>query len=294
LKTSSLNYNFKPLLNATKGNVLTFPFALTTNQLYFLLFIFSFNNATADNQTYELSTGLDYIYFEEKSSTNISVKEHGVIPTIHTAYKNTNARQFSVISSYLSAGKINYDGKTQANKKIKSSSYATIANIDFILGHWFHTKVSSKTGFTIGAGYRYWDRAIQSTNTALGLREKYTWNYASMGIRFRHTLQSKNTIQLSTEILKPFNAVINIEQKNSFDSIDLILRPQISFRLNGEWLKLYNPQHLLFLAFKLEVWRMNKSNTRQLTINNLPSDFSITEPASFSLQAGLTAGLKWK
>jgi len=289
------NCNFSILTKNAKGNVFTFPFFTTTLQTLSLIIIFIYDssNAIASSQSATLTSGFNHLYFEEKSTTNINVKEYGFTPALIAAIENQDANQFSAASISLSSGKISYDGKTQAGTKTSSKSYATIADLNIKMGRWIQEDLAFKTGLSLGLGYRYWDRAIQSTSTASGLREKYTWNYISLGVHSYQFLQSKNDVQISVELIKPFNAIININHKDSFDSINLNMDPQLSLRLSGEWQTKYDSKKSIFLACKLEIWRMDKSNTRQLSVDGINTALSITEPANISLQSGLTVGVKW-
>lgn len=120
------------------------------------------------------------------------LKESGPIYGLGASAKSDISKTMTLkFKGELFGGSIDYDGQTQAGTPAKTDTEYFGFKMEGDAGWKFMVAEKSSLEPFAGLGWRWWNRDIQSTATAIGYEERWSTIYARLGIRGDHAFSNQ-------------------------------------------------------------------------------------------------------
>lgn len=229
---------------------------------------------------------LDFKEFDQQDRR--LVQESGWLPGI-TAGAIARKQQVETrfrLSHYRSD--VDYDGQTQSGTPISSSTHEKIW--DFSASAAYRLPFPLQAYLYAGAGYRHWDRDIQSLSFVAGLEETYHWWSYHGGLELNWE-KGGNRWSLDGRLLRTINPEVKIDFLDTFDSATLDLGERWGWRTELQWLHSFTPKVSSGLGLFYERLKLGKSDSEALTRNGTPAG-TVFQPHSESRNYGITLELR--
>lgn len=229
-------------------------------------------------------SALDFGYKEFTPGGDLSNREDGVLPggRLGLEYHWDNKRLSLDLTHHN--GVADYDGQTQGGVPLTTLTDETVTHLSFTLGSMAET-VDGTSAYW-GLGYRHWRRNIRSKGRVQGLLETYMWPYVLLGLRSGVWRGDGSHLILDGRLVYPVSPKMRVES-NSFDVITLNLNGTPGLRLALPW-RLRWQRLRVELEPAVELWRITRSASKEVTINGVSTGYTIYEPSSTTLQPSIT------
>ena len=247
-----------------------------------------------DKNTYEISAGISLLNFgyKEFSTNNILLdREDGTIPGLTFALTRNWEHWSADLNITHHKGIIDYTGQTQGGTSLTSKTDTDIVDYSLSINRWITTQ--NKTQFALYSGYgkHTWQRNIRSTTTSggipvSGLYEEYRWSYAQLGTKLALIHNSKKKWLLDLQYNKMLDAEIDV-LFGSFDPITLQLGQKWGVRFSSPYRTQVKNQLFIEIEPYYEYWKIARSETKRLRINNFLTNTSVAEPRSDTQNFGI-------
>lgn len=241
----------------------------------------------ADQQELRISIGfgaMDFDYQEFDAGERLN-HEHGTLFGLFAGAHKRWGKHFVEANTAYFANDVDYDGQTQNGTPVDTDTDQKILESSALYGHYLQTWKNVRHALLAGLGYRYWQRDINSTRTALGVVEIYTWWYGQLGWRGIYQPTARSTWGAEFKLVRPFNAEIDIDFLNALDDTSLALGEETGLRLNLTYqLRLANNWRLEVAGF-YSAWDVGRSRAGTLRQNGVAVG-TIFEPESETRSAG--------
>lgn len=183
------------------------------------------------------------------------------------------------------ANNVNYDGQTQNGAAVSTTTDEVITSGAALFGRYFQVRENVQLALVAGPGYRHWQRDINSTRSAQGLDETYTWWYGQLGLRGVYQSAERRTWLADVKLIRPFAAEIDIDFRNEIDNVSLTLGEQTSLQLNLSYQMKLTKNWLLDVTGFYTAWDIGRSREASLRRNGTAIG-KVFEPASETRSAG--------
>ncbi|MGI9286115.1 MAG: hypothetical protein ACR2P1_12060 [Pseudomonadales bacterium] len=228
---------------------------------------------------------MDFDYQEFNDSERLN-REQGNLFGLTAAIQGHWGKNFVEADVAWFANDVDYDGQTQNGVPVNTTTDQVVVNSAALFGRYFQKHNKFQHALVVGLGYRYWQRDINSTRTALGVLETYTWWYGQLGWRGVYQPTSRSSWLAETKLVRPFAAEIEIDFRNDFDNTSLGLGEENGLQLNLTY------QFKLAKNWRLDVegfytaWDIGRSREATLRQNGVAIG-KVFEPESETRSAGL-------
>lgn len=263
----------------------------TITTLFALAFLQASPSHSSDldtSKTWHTSIGIgamdfDYKEFDDGERLN---REQGILFGLHAAAHKEWGRNFAEADIAWFANDVDYDGQTQNGVPVNTTTDQVVIDSAALYGRYFQKHKIFQHALVVGLGYRYWQRDINSTRTALGVLENYTWWYGQLGWRGIYQPTTRSSWLAEVKLLRPFAAEIDIDFRNEFDDTSLGLGEKNGLQLNLRY------QFRLAKNWRLDVegfytaWDIGRSRQATLRQNGVAIG-KVFEPESETRGAGL-------
>ncbi len=115
----------------------------------------------------------------------------------------------------LFSGSVDYDGQTQAGMSVTSDTEYLGGKVEADLGWLIVIDETFALEPFAGIGYRWWERDIKSTGTAIGYIENWWSSYVRLGLR------SESEISTQSKLFAEVGAKIAIKNENEVDLTEI-------------------------------------------------------------------------
>lgn len=207
--------------------------------------------------------------FEEFDQRGRINKESGSLSGLQfqSAYHQP---QWSVsLAASVMSSDITHNGVTQGGRDFLSSTNTEVATIDMNMAWHVLTFAEVDVALVMGAGYRYWQRDILSTQTVLGIKETYQWLYYAGGLEVTRQFGEQTlSLNMSKRFADHVNEKVNF--KNDLDTLSLAPDPDSAFIAGLKWQYNFTQQWMLNSEVNYIYWAFNQSASRTLFRNNIP------------------------
>jgi len=228
--------------------------------------------------------------FREYASGDRLVREHGALYGLAGGVRSS--RDALMLEAELSwfGNDVRYDGQTQAGASLRTRTDERILDGLGRIGWRFRRQERLQYQLFGGLGYRRWDRDIQSTPAADGVRETYTWWYALLGGRGLYHVDRHTTWLAEAQLLRPLDPRLEVEFKGGPDDARLDLGSEPGLRLSLAW------RHEAAAGWRLEImpfytaWDIGRSEDQALKQNGVVIG-RVFEPRSETRNYGILASL---
>ncbi|MGI9295053.1 MAG: hypothetical protein ACR2PS_13820 [Pseudomonadales bacterium] len=228
---------------------------------------------------------MDFDYQEFSDGERLN-REQGMLFGLTAAARKSWGKNFAEADIAYFANGVDYDGQTQNGVPVNTDTDEVIVNSAALYGRYFQLQKKFQHALVAGLGYRYWQRDINSTRTALGVLETYTWWYAQLGWRSVYHSTARSTWLAEAKLVRPFDAEIDIDFHNAFEDTSLALGEETGLQLNLTYqLRLAKNWQLDVTGF-YSAWDIGRSREGTLRQNGVAIG-KVFEPESETRSAGL-------
>ena len=183
---------------------------------------------------------------------------------------------------------VSYNGQTQGGTPEQTRTDEKILDGQARAGWRFRRQEKLQYQLYGGLGYRDWQRDIQSTPTASGVRETYTWWYGLLGGRGLYRADRRTTWLAEVQFMRPLDPEIKVDFKDDLDDTRLDLGSEPGVRLSLAWQRdLESGWHLEIVPF-YTAWDIGRSDDRPLKQDGVVVG-SVFEPRSETRNYGIQA-----
>jgi hypothetical protein len=231
------------------------------------------------------AAAMDFDYKEFENNKRLDHEEGTLYGLAGGVKSGWNSLLFEGALSWF-GNDVNYDGHTQGGTPVQTRTDEKILDGEVKAGWGFRRQEKLQYQLYGGLGYRNWKRNIQSTPTASGVRETYTWWYGLLGGRGLYAAGCCTTWLAELQFMRPLDPEMEIDFKEDLDDTRLDLDSELGLRLSLAW------QYDLPTGWRLEVvpfytaWDIGRSNTRPLKQNGVVVG-SVFEPRSETRNYGI-------
>ena len=218
------------------------------------------------------------------------VHESGWLPGVELGAAATRGRaQLRLQASYYD-GDVDYDGQTQAQVPINSSTDQTIWDAGLTAAWRLAVDVVPEFNIYAGINYHYWRRHIQPVGAILGLEETYRWWSPRAGLEIAWQ-RARDRWMLSGELTRTLNPEVDIDAFATFDSTTLDLGERWGWRGAIGWQHELSPHIAAGIKLFYETWSLGRSDAAILTSNQVPVG-TISQPHIDNRNYGVTIELR--
>jgi hypothetical protein len=228
----------------------------------------------------------DFDYTETFDDGSTADYETGLIPGINLGLSLSQDRLFAetVVSAW--SGNVGYHGPADTVTGEDLLDWSLLAGAEV----YRHT--ATAVDVYAGAGYRYWERDIQSTATLSGLFETYDWWYGLLGLRLQHDIRDSVRLGADIRLLRPVEPEIEVEFTSGFDDKNLDLGEETGIRVALTLENRLDERFRFFISPWFEYWELGRSRTEHLLQDGIIVG-TVFEPESETRNFGVNIGLIW-
>jgi len=231
---------------------------------------------------------LDFKEFDQQDDR--LVRESGWLPGVEAglAARKHRAQARFRVSHYR--GDVDYDGQTQSGVQIDSTTDEKIWDFSASAAYRLSSPIPPELYLYAGAGYRHWNRDIQSVRFVSGLDETYSWWSYHAGLEI-HWQKGANHWSLDGRLSRTLNPEVKIDFLDAFDSATLDLGERWGWRTELQWTRMFSQQLSGGLRLFYQSLDLGKSDVETLTRNGFPVG-TVFQPRSESRNYGVTLELR--
>lgn len=222
--------------------------------------------------TFVGGVGVGSMHFDLKefdSDDDQLVHESGRLPGIDAFLKVRRNRAEIWLHTAYANGDIDYDGQTQSGMAIGSSTDVKIWDLTTSAAYRLPVSIPADTYLYVGTGYRHWNRNIQSVGSIAGLDETYRWWSSQAGVKleWRH---GANQWTLDGRLTRPLNPEVNVDFKQSYDSVNLDLGERWGWKTELSWKYAFSSRFAAGVKGFYESWKLGNSASETLSQGGIP------------------------
>lgn len=228
---------------------------------------------------------MDFDYQEFSDGERLNHEQGTLFGLTAAAHKDWGKNFVEADIAYF-ANDVQYDGQTQNGTPVETNTDEIIVESAALYGRYFQPRKKFHHALLAGLGYRYWQRDINSTRTALGVVETYTWWYAQLGWRGIYQASTRGTWLAGVKLVQPIRAEIDIDFINALDDTTLPLGEETGLQLDLTYqLRLAKNWRLDVAAF-YSAWDIGRSREATLRQNGAAVG-TVFEPESETRSVGM-------
>lgn len=244
-----------------------------------------------DTGVLAIRTGLlnfDMREFDEQGER--LVRESGLLYGINADF-GLRGKQIEIrLGAAYYGGEVDYDGQTQANVPINSSTRERIVDVSLMLVYHLPSVAVPALSLYGGPGYRSWRREIQPVGTVSGLDESYRWWKFQAGMDMSWA-RGKNRWVLDGRVIRSLNPGVDVDLGAGFETTELNLGDSWGWRVGGRWARMLSPRLEAVFDLFYERQSLGRSDSETLRRNGLPVG-SIFQPRIEMKNSGIFIGLR--
>lgn len=228
--------------------------------------------------------------FKEYAGGERLVREHGTLYGLAGGVRGGGHSLLMEAEFSWFGNDVTYDGQTQAGAPLRTRTDEQIVDGLGRIGWRFRRQQRLQYQLFGGLGYRHWNRDIQSTSAADGVRETYTWWYATLGGRGLYQEDARTSWVAEAQLLRPLDPRLDVEFKGGPDDVRLDLGSEPGVRLSLAW------RHRPASGWQVEIlpfytaWDIGRSKDQALKQNGVVVG-RVFEPRSETRDYGVLASL---
>ena len=228
---------------------------------------------------------MDFDYREFNDGERLN-HEHGTLFGLSASAGKRWQRYFIEADISWLANSVDYDGQTQNGAPVSTDTEESIVSGAALYGRYFQVQEKLQLALIAGAGYRHWQRDINSTRSAQGVDETYTWWYGQLGVRGVYQSAVRHNWLAEVKLIRPFAAEIDIDFGNEIDNAALTLGEKTSVQLNLAYQFRLTNNWRLDVAGSYTAWDIGRSREGTLRRNGTAIG-KVFEPESETRNVGL-------
>ncbi|MDH3560181.1 MAG: hypothetical protein OEN52_04415 [Gammaproteobacteria bacterium] len=228
----------------------------------------------------------DFDYTETFDDGSIADTEAGLLPGVNLGLSIERNRVFAETALSAWSGNVGYHGPAD------TVTGEDLLDWNLLAGAEVYRHTATTVAVYAGAGYRYWERDIQSTATLSGLFETYEWWYGLLGLRLQRETGESVRLGADIRLLRPVQPEIQVEFASGFDDKDLDLGEETGVRVALTLEKKLDGKSSYFISPWFEYWELGRSRTGHLLQDGIVVG-TVFEPMSETRNFGVNIGLVW-
>lgn len=225
-------------------------------------------------------------YQETEPEGDLINEEEGILPGVigQLTFKKSpwfGATEFSYLEE---------DVDYKDHRIAQSSTTSTrITRLVGIAGRQWQVSDSVDIDVYAGVGRRDWRRDIHSTTSAVGLLEKYHWNYAILGVRPVLNISAKQKVMFDLRLRQVLSGGLDVDIKDNRygKTVGLELDEGKGIRLSLDWRYRLSSDKEIGIAPYADYWMFDRSPSVVVVNQNTGFSDSLHEPENKTFSTGI-------